>query len=110
MVDQVSHHLRGDGEITATVMMRMREDIHGALRELAQEENTTLQEVLAKAIDLYRRTRFFEQMNAAYAALRADPEAWQQELEERAAWDVTLMDGIEPERFEGDVTSSATHH
>jgi hypothetical protein len=34
-------------------------------------------------------------MNAAYAALRADPVAWQQELAERAAWDVTLMDVFE---------------
>jgi hypothetical protein len=91
--------------MTATVMMRIREDTHGALRELAQEENTTLQEVLAKAIDLYRRTGFCEQMNAAYAALRADPEAWQQELEDRAAWDVTLLDGIEPETFESHVAN-----
>jgi hypothetical protein len=48
-------------------------------------------------LEEYRRTRLFQQADAAYEALRADPEAWRQELEERAMWDVTLMDGIEPE-------------
>jgi hypothetical protein len=78
-------------------MMRMREETHQALHEIAAEEHASLQDVLAKAVDLYRRTRFFEQMNAAYDRLRSDPEAWAQELEEREAWDATLMDGIEAE-------------
>jgi hypothetical protein len=78
-----------------TMMMRIREDTHQALREVAAEEGTTLQDAVARAVELYRRTRFFEQMNAAYASLRADPVAWQQELAERAVWDATLMDGLE---------------
>lgn len=49
--------------------------------------------ILEKAVEEYRRARFLEEANQAYAALRADPEAWQAELEERAAWDATLADG-----------------
>ncbi len=33
--------------------------------------------------------------NQAYAALRNNSEAWQAELEEREAWDITLADGLE---------------
>lgn len=42
-----------------------------------------------------RRQRFLEEADAAYTAIRADPEAWKAELEERAAWDQTLFDGLE---------------
>ncbi len=35
--------------------------------------------------------------NRAYAALKADPKAWKQERGERALWDSTLADGLEPE-------------
>ena len=54
-------------------------------------------EVLDKALDAYRRKVFFEQMNAGYAALRADPEAWAEFEAERKAWDATLMDGLDPD-------------
>ena len=38
-----------------------------------------------------------EQGNAAYAALRADPNEWAEEMEERQAWEATLSDGIDGE-------------
>jgi hypothetical protein len=41
------------------------------------------------------RERFFAEADLAYKRLREDPEAWQQELEERAEWDATLLDGID---------------
>jgi len=40
------------------------------------------------------RKKFLEGCNADYARLRTDPQAWQEELEERALWDCTLMDGL----------------
>lgn len=81
--------------MAASVMMRMREDTHRALREVAEAENSSLQDALARAVELYRKTVFFEQMNAALERLRSDPEAWTQELKERKEWDAALMDGIE---------------
>ena len=36
--------------------------------------------------------------NRAYAALKANPHAWQDERRERALWDGTLADGLESER------------
>jgi hypothetical protein len=68
---------------------------HQALRELAAQTGETLQAVLSRAIEEYQRKRFWEQANADYAALRNDPEAWQEELEERALWESALTDGLE---------------
>ncbi len=48
-----------------------------------------------EAIETERQQRFLEEANAAYAALLANPEAWQAELEERTIWDETLSDGLE---------------
>jgi hypothetical protein len=67
------------------------------LKELAEQTGQTMQEVLDKALDAYRRKLFFEQMNAGYAELRADPEAWAEHLAERKLWDATLMDGLDPD-------------
>jgi hypothetical protein len=53
-----------------------------------------MQEVLSKAIDQLERKRFLEEANAGFAALRAEPKAWEEELKERRVWDVTLMDGL----------------
>ena len=54
---------------------------------------------LLTAEEAYRRRRMLEQTNAAYAALRADPQRWAEELEERAAWDATLADGMADTEF-----------
>src|SRR6516162_1653554 len=70
---------------------------HRILKELAEQTGQTMMVVLDKALDAYRRKLFFEQMNAGYAELRADPEAWAEHLAERKQWDATLMDGLDPE-------------
>jgi hypothetical protein len=53
-----------------------------------------MQAVLDKAIEAYRRERFLYDTNAAFAALRADPEAWREELAERDVMDAALGDGL----------------
>ena len=54
-----------------------------------------MQTILDEAIDQYSRDKFLDEVNAAYARLRADPKAWKEELAERKEWDGTLMDGLE---------------
>lgn len=52
-----------------------------------------------------RATRFWDEVNARYAALRADPQAWAEEQADRAAMGHTLMDGLDPtERWNDDGT------
>ena len=77
--------------------VRISEAAHWILKQLAQQTGQTMMEVLDKALDGYRRKLFFEQLNAGYAELRADPEAWAEHLAERKLWDATLMDGLDPD-------------
>ena len=77
--------------------VRISEAAHRLLKELAEQTGQTTMDVLDKALDAYRRQLFFEQLNAGYAELRADPEAWAEHLAERKLWDATLMDGLDPE-------------
>src|SRR5262249_17523502 len=65
------------------------------LRTLADQTGQTETEILDKAVDAYYRKVFFEQLNDHYAALRANPEAWAEELAERKLCDATLMDGLD---------------
>ena len=67
------------------------------MRELAEREGEPMQAVLAKALEAYRRQRLLEESNRAYAKLKADPAAWEEELRERGLWESTLGDGVEPE-------------
>lgn len=78
---------------SATV--RISSTSHNILKELAARSGESMQVILDQAIEQYRRQVFLQQANQAYAALRNNPEAWQAELEERVAWDVTLSDGLE---------------
>lgn len=74
---------------------RVSEKARRMLRELARETGRTMQEVLEEAIEAYRRRVFLERCNAAYAALRSDPQAWEEEMQERREWEGTLADDLE---------------
>ena len=78
--------------------VRIDDSMRDVLRQLAAERGISMREVLALAVEAYRRKVFFERLNADYAALRADPQAWAEELAERELWDSTLMDGLEDDR------------
>ncbi len=78
-----------------TTTVRISEATRAVLRELAAEAREPIAGVLAKAVETYRRQRLLEQANAAYAALRSDPSAWQEEMTEREGWDATPADGLD---------------
>ena len=65
------------------------------LNEPAKNSGDPLNVALERAIESYRRQSFFEGLSADVDRLRKDPEAWKEELDERAAWDVTLDDGLD---------------
>ena len=78
----------------ASATVRLAEQTRETLRQLAAQSGEPMSVVLDKAVEVYRRHCILEQTNAAYAALRSDPEAWAEELEEREAWEATLPDGL----------------
>jgi hypothetical protein len=75
--------------------VRISAHAHEVLRQLAEEENVSMQAVLDKAIERYRRERFLRAANDEYRALKQDSKAWKQELQDRELWDQTLPDGLD---------------
>ncbi len=78
-----------------TGSIRINEFSHRTLRQLAEAMGESMQTVLTKAIEEYRRKQFFEQLDISFAALKNDSAAWQEEVEERALLAGTLSDGLE---------------
>lgn len=68
---------------------------HNTLLTLANDSGESVQVILDKAIESYRRSRFLMQANQAFTALRQNEALWQEELAERQVWDQALTDGIE---------------
>lgn len=66
------------------------------LQELAEWRRLSVAEALARTVAEEHDRQFWAAVNAGYAALRADPEAWAEEQAERRAWEATLMDGLDP--------------
>ena len=75
--------------------VRVSRETHEILRSISDQTGETIQSILEKAVAGHRKRLFWERTNAAFAALRNDPKAWQEEQEERSAWDATLTDDLE---------------
>lgn len=74
--------------------IRIKPETRKRLESMAKAESTTMTRLLDKAVEAYRRQHFLEETNAAFAALRKNPELWKHEQKERRQWDATLSDGI----------------
>ena len=82
--------------MTSTTV-RIRAHTYRVLREMAKEHGESLSEALDRIVEEKRRAQMFQEANAAYAAIAADPVAsasWRAEI---AAWDGTLRDGLPDE-------------
>ncbi|HEU0139644.1 MAG TPA: hypothetical protein VFQ79_08040 [Bryobacteraceae bacterium] len=77
--------------------IRIDEQALAVLRDLARRQRQPVQTVLKQAINSYRRRKFIKEANAAFAALRNNPEAWTGEQQERDLWDRTSGDGLKRE-------------
>lgn len=77
--------------------VRISESTHATLRSLAAEGGESMQSVLDKAVEEYRRRLFWERVEVAAGELRKDSAAWKEELTERHAWEVTLADDLDDE-------------
>lgn len=79
----------------STAIVRVSEAAWQTLKDLSERCGKTMQEIVDRAVEEYRRKLFLEEANRAYAALKSDPGAWREELEERRVWDAVLADGTE---------------
>jgi hypothetical protein len=75
---------------TARILESDRQLLQGLARETGKQQQQIIHEALAQ----YHREHLLDEINAAFEKLRADPEAWGQEMEEREAWDDAAADGF----------------
>ncbi len=78
-----------------TTTVRVTPETRAILQELSRESKQSMQWLLAKAVEQYRRQLVLQRANEAYAALRAHPGEWSKEQEERRIWDGALADDLE---------------
>ncbi len=76
-------------------LARVDEPTLQRVRKLAALEQTTQQELIARALEAFERTVLLDRLNASFARMRDDPRAWREEQRERQVWEGTIRDGLE---------------
>jgi hypothetical protein len=71
------------------------ETVAARLEEMARWAGISVEDALVQAINDQYDRKFWDAVNAGYAALRADPAAWAQVEAERKVWEGTLLDGLD---------------
>jgi len=66
--------------------VRISPRTHALLRQFAKEADESMQAILDRAVERYRREAFLRAANADYLVLRRNSRAWKATLRERAKW------------------------
>jgi antitoxin component of RelBE/YafQ-DinJ toxin-antitoxin module len=82
----------------STSTVRIPEATKRELEEAAEELGIPQAKVVSVALKELRKRLFFKRVAEDFERLRADPAASKEYDKELAAWDVTLSDGLPPER------------
>ncbi|MHB8767178.1 MAG: toxin-antitoxin system protein [Deferrisomatales bacterium] len=78
-----------------TVTIRVTAETRELVHTLAEEWSVPMAEVVARAVDAYRRDRILDEANEAYAAMYRNPKVAEELARELDEWDATLADGLE---------------
>ena len=81
-----------EGVNMPSATVRISKGTRDTLRDLAIRSGESMQTIIDRAIEDYRRQSFIEQANKAYLALRENSETWEAEFKERREWEATLAD------------------
>lgn len=75
--------------------VRVNSETHRRLATLAQASGRRIQAILEDAVAAYEANEFWEQFNAGYERLAADPDQWSEVQAERMAEEPPLADRSE---------------
>lgn len=78
-----------------TKIVRISKNAYDKLNKLEVEIGASKQVIIEQALDKLMRENLIKRANKAYEKLKSNPQAWQEELEERATWESTITDGLE---------------
>jgi hypothetical protein len=81
--------------MSASTTVRIPTATAARLKALAEERHASVGEVVTDLVSRFDEERFWSEVNAGYARLRADPAASAAYDAEVAAWDGTLLDGLD---------------
>lgn len=74
------------------IQVRIDEATHRTIKSLASDLGESMQGVVERAVERFRRDIFLEGLNRDFDNLRRNPDEWGSEIEERMLWDTALTD------------------
>jgi hypothetical protein len=77
-----------------SLTIRISRSTHEILRSLSDTTGLTMAAVVDLALRDFRRKRFWDDYHAAYAELRADPDAWSDFQRELEPWAGPPVEGL----------------
>jgi len=80
-----------------TTVVRVSSATKRILNEMASAEGRPMTEVIAEAVEQYRRRSMLEAINESFARLESDEGARADMERDLAPWDATLADGLADE-------------
>lgn len=78
-----------------SVAVKLRPETYGRVKRLAEEQRTTMQEIVARGIEALERQEFAAAFQRDFAALRNNSAAWELEIAERETLENALSDGLD---------------
>ena len=77
-----------------TLSIQISTHTRDMLDQLSKDSGKAESEILEDALQLYSDREFWKNTDAAYWRLRQDNAQWNDELDERKLWEMTLADGV----------------
>jgi predicted transcriptional regulator len=85
---------------TTTTTIRVSTQVRDQLSEMATASGISMQELVERSLEMYRRAKFLEALNLAYANLQQNANEWQEFQSEQTNWDETIGDGLEDDQWQ----------
>jgi hypothetical protein len=79
--------------------MRVDRATRQSVEDIARRVGSSMQEVVAQAVEAYRRQIIVDEANIAYGRLRADPQASEAFDREHEIWEHALSDGLRDDSY-----------
>ena len=86
--------------MASSTTLRVSTELHQRIANLAKTRGERLQDIIGQAIALMEREQFWDDVDASWDRIRNDSEQWAGVQAERAVWDRTLKDGLDPDEGE----------
>jgi hypothetical protein len=80
-----------------TIQAKISDRSKKIIREIVRETGESQIAIIEHAVLAYHREWRMQKLNEAYAKLKQNKKAWNEELKERSIFEKTLKDGLEDE-------------